>query len=560
MSNVTVITQETKTLTESLEDMNKALASMKTYYDNLNKTQEAALKLKKLNKQELRETVQDEEGLKKRTKILNTTLKLNNDMLTFGVKSLKDYRKAGGTTLEYLATFMTSTKEEVRLLGFEAASARRFMYGFLPPGMFRLVNKVATAFNGMGSAVRAVRDSASGANKESSNLFSTIAAGMVGLAKLPSMKLEDFGKGFKGIGKVVGKDFERLGKINQSKRDAKNLQKRITGMEASGMDASFLKTQLKKEKKRAYDMERRRIKALEKSKTGRAILMMDKVFKVLNPKNVALFFGKALKFFFVTMLYFTLFLTVLYILYNTVGKSLMNAFMEVKPKIEEVAKLFMSSLGLIWSGVQDIFSAFFGNGNLEDIIDGVFKIAVGILGAALIFVAGALAALGGMIFETLYNMASRAYDYFTGEFLTFKGYLKSVPMMLAIIAGIAAFIYGAPIWLAGVAFLVVYKASAWFIRKLRKSIGLFANGGVVNTPMQVVGERGPELVKLPQGSRVYSNSTSKKMVGGKSVVNNFNITVNAKDSSKAEMRRMADEIGRMINSKINRSTSSSTFR
>ncbi len=93
---------------------------------------------------------------------------------------------------------------------------------------------------------------------------------------------------------------------------------------------------------------------------------------------------------------------------------------------------------------------------------------------------------------------------------------------------------------------------------LLKKLKFFANGGVVGSGMQVVGERGPELVKLPQGSRVYSNRDSRKMGGG--TVNNFNITVNAKDSSKAEMRRMADEIGRMINSKINRSTSSSTLR
>jgi hypothetical protein len=63
---------------------------------------------------------------------------------------------------------------------------------------------------------------------------------------------------------------------------------------------------------------------------------------------------------------------------------------------------------------------------------------------------------------------------------------------------------------------------------------------------------------LPKGSRVHSNTDSRKMTG--STVNNFNITINARDSSKAEMRRMADEIGRMISSKINRSTSSSTLR
>ena len=86
----------------------------------------------------------------------------------------------------------------------------------------------------------------------------------------------------------------------------------------------------------------------------------------------------------------------------------------------------------------------------------------------------------------------------------------------------------------------------------------FADGGTTPAGMSIVGERGPEILNLPAGSKITSNAKSRKMAGG--TVNNFNITINAKDSSKAEMRRMADEIGRMINSKINRSTSSSTLR
>ena len=78
----------------------------------------------------------------------------------------------------------------------------------------------------------------------------------------------------------------------------------------------------------------------------------------------------------------------------------------------------------------------------------------------------------------------------------------------------------------------------------------FADGGITPAGLTVVGERGPELVNLPAGSRVHSNRDSAKMGG--SVVNNFNITVNAKDTSKAEMRRIADEIGKQINQKMNR--------
>jgi len=69
------------------------------------------------------------------------------------------------------------------------------------------------------------------------------------------------------------------------------------------------------------------------------------------------------------------------------------------------------------------------------------------------------------------------------------------------------------------------------------------------------------LVNLPRGSRVHSNADSRKMVGsGGSVVNNISVTINAKDTSKSEMRRIAKEIGNMINKEINRGVSSSTTR
>jgi len=85
-----------------------------------------------------------------------------------------------------------------------------------------------------------------------------------------------------------------------------------------------------------------------------------------------------------------------------------------------------------------------------------------------------------------------------------------------------------------------------------------AKGGLTTGAMNLVGEKGPELVRLPAGSRVYSNSQSKSMSGG-STTNNFNITINAKDTSDAELRRIADKIGTMVNNKMNRTTSSRTL-
>jgi len=36
-------------------------------------------------------------------------------------------------------------------------------------------------------------------------------------------------------------------------------------------------------------------------------------------------------------------------------------------------------------------------------------------------------------------------------------------------------------------------------------IGSFQSGGIVDTPLQIVGESGPELAAMPRGTRVSSN-------------------------------------------------------
>ena len=80
---------------------------------------------------------------------------------------------------------------------------------------------------------------------------------------------------------------------------------------------------------------------------------------------------------------------------------------------------------------------------------------------------------------------------------------------------------------------------------------------MITRPMTLVGERGPELVSLPRGSTVSNASTTRKTLnqGG----NVFNITINARDTSDREMRRIAEDIGRMVSAKINRRTTSGTL-
>jgi len=105
----------------------------------------------------------------------------------------------------------------------------------------------------------------------------------------------------------------------------------------------------------------------------------------------------------------------------------------------------------------------------------------------------------------------------------------------------------------------LYMFGKWLITRIKDGFSFFANGGTVTSPLQIVGERGPELVNLPRGSRVHSNAQSKRMVSSGGVVNNYNITVNARDTSDGEMRRIANKLSGMINNKVNRTTSSRTM-
>jgi len=99
------------------------------------------------------------------------------------------------------------------------------------------------------------------------------------------------------------------------------------------------------------------------------------------------------------------------------------------------------------------------------------------------------------------------------------------------------------------------------IKKLGNKIGGmlgFAQGGIVpKTGMHMVGERGPELVRLPQGSRVYNNSDTQSMMGGSSVTNHITVQVTGRvGASDTEIRDIANKVAREINTRMNRTSTS----
>ena len=153
--------------------------------------------------------------------------------------------------------------------------------------------------------------------------------------------------------------------------------------------------------------------------------------------------------------------------------------------------------------------------------------------------------------STVFKIAKKALFIFLAAYVV-KQIMIQMLTVVAIYALPALVILG----LTALLFAVVKKLGD--IIKDTFKLDFFANGGVSGGGMAVVGEKGPELVNLPKGARVHNNNESKKMGGGV-VNNNVSVTINAKDTSDAELRRIAEKIGNLISSKMNRSTSSSGF-
>jgi len=539
----------------ALQEMNRVLKDLDTTMGRISSSQKAYVK-------QVKEAADTEDELSKavatREKVLNNAMGQQQKFELFSRKSLKAYRGQKGNLFDYLDLALTSTKQQVKLFGVEAALVRKVMYGFLPPGMFRAVNKLSTVFRFMGGALRKVGDNAD----EADNIFSKMTRGMikgaVGLGKVLTMRKGDFNI----MSKLKGgfDEAKRIGNVskgfNTAIKGEKNKIKDAGRQMAQGkISQDEFDIIFRQAKEQIELFEEIRDAQIEQSKLGKFTNKFVKGIKGL-PKLI----GKALMFMGKVLIYGMLFLTIAYILWKTVGKTLVEAIQAAWPAIKESLKVVGFMFKRVMAGVGEIFHGFFGKGgNFEDVIDGVFKIVTGLLGFALGILGVGLVILGGIIIEFTKIAYTKIIDWFAEIKNDWTAIFKSIPMILAIVAVVVSFILGAPVWLALIVFVAVYKGVAMLVKWAKKKFSFMATGGTVSSDMQIVGEKGPELVSLPRGSKVRSNSNSKNRVGG-STVNNFNITVNARDSSKAEMRRMADEIGRMVSSNINRSTSSNTMR
>ena len=95
----------------------------------------------------------------------------------------------------------------------------------------------------------------------------------------------------------------------------------------------------------------------------------------------------------------------------------------------------------------------------------------------------------------------------------------------------------------------LFAVGAWILKKMK----FWANGGPASG-LGVVGEKGPKLVNMPAGSRVYSNAQTRSMGG-----NTIHVHVNGRvGASDAEIRDIADKVARHINLRMNRTGTTGT--
>jgi len=260
------------------------------------------------------------------------------------------------------------------------------------------------------------------------------------------------------------------------------------------------------------------------------------------------------------LIYSFFILGALFLIIKGLGPSIFTALKDTWEVIKQISGPILAGLFILKTGFEQIFSSIFGDGDLETLIDGILNIAIGLVVTALSVLGVLLVAVLKFTQVLISDLIQRTIAFFKGSAST----AKKIAVIAGILAAIVAFIVGAPVLIAAAIGAAIY----YVFRKLFPGKGnaraplfqttgvpAFAEGGVVNSPVALVGEKGPELVSLPNGSRVHSNADSQKMMG-----NTINITVNAKDTSRAEMNRIANEIANIVSSKISRTTNSRTFR
>lgn len=212
--------------------------------------------------------------------------------------------------------------------------------------------------------------------------------------------------------------------------------------------------------------------------------------------------------------------------------NLMNNLKPVYDAIAHLFDVFFDPEATFMDGVMAIVGLYLSLGTL------LWDLTLDLLHLLLVLAIDILAVLGKMMVDA---------------FLWALDGIKSI--LVAIWQPIEAAIFY--IQLKFIEFIIFMKSIPDLISsKFKDALPGFASGGTVTSSGNIiVGEKGPEILNVPGGSRVTPNH---RLTNSPTIINN-NITVEVKGrmgASDQEIRDVAKKVGAMINREINRTTSS----
>ena len=228
---------------------------------------------------------------------------------------------------------------------------------------------------------------------------------------------------------------------------------------------------------------------------------------------------------------------------------------DLQPVINGAMELFDGFLGVTmtlfataWDYFKDAWSSI-ENGDVFGVLTNL-ALGVGSILLGLLVISAGLALSGLMVFfgGLFALLKASAKDAWDKGLLSVIGFIIKLIGLVVLVAGI---FIGWPVVLLGLLIMLIPKFAKW----VKKTIFGRATGGVVSEDVTLVGEQGPELVSLPSGSRVHTNTQSKRMMGN-SVTNNISVNVQGRlGASDQEIRDIARKVGEQINRELNRTTS-----
>tara|TARA_R100000734_G_scaffold19100_1_gene18089 strand:- start:11846 stop:13807 length:1962 start_codon:yes stop_codon:yes gene_type:complete len=272
-------------------------------------------------------------------------------------------------------------------------------------------------------------------------------------------------------------------------------------------------------------------------------------------RQIGMFLGKAITFFISFMVIGFLLIAFLVTLKSL---GIFDYIVFIAKEIFRIGKVVMSVLGKVFAVfavfitdlVQFISDLFSSDGNFVKSGGKLIMSGLAVVGTILM---GVLEILGA----TIWSLLKLTFGIF------YAGFKEQGGKFVLKLIGFGLVLFG--MWKV-TSFLIAAATSNGFviaigillagIMSLFSNIPGMAEGGIATGGLTMVGEKGPELVNLPSGSRVYSNQESRGIAG---TTNNITVNVQGRvGASDAELRDIANKVGRLISLEVNRTTSSGT--